>query len=491
MKAGRTGAVVILLAGLLWCGVRVVTGFDGLYGQDAHEYLRVAAAWRAALHGGPALGPSFWPVGYPALSALLALGPWSLADAAQALSGLAYVVACGLGAATLRHLHPEHERAAAFYWLATFALSPFVLRASLCIMSDVTALAWAGLFVYCAARWQRAPRMGWIVAGAAACVAAGTTRHASGAVLLPAIAWWAGRAWQQHAGARGRVLLASAAGALVVALPTLLAGSGGALQPWHYPAVSGWSLRHAWAWQHDTPDGYQVERLPTALFAFSNVLNPGFTVLGPPLLLAWRARDLRSGLPAALALGWLLYALFHVGVPYQHDRHLLVSFPLALLALFPAAVRLGAWITARMPTRRPALALTAALLFAGLQLGLFTRATRAVRAASRLEQTVAHVLQSYAATTLYTFWLTPALRTRGVPQRLIDLWEQEHLEARAGELVLFAPERFALQWARANPMHNWRALQDRFVLERVERFDLGFALYVLRPRPAPSPPRGH
>jgi hypothetical protein len=491
MKRPGSVAMLTLGVGVLWCLLRALTGFDGLYGQDAHEYLRLAAAWLRALQGGPAPGPSFWPIGYPALAALLALGPWPLAATAQVLSGLAYVAACALGVATLQRLYPEHARAAACYWLATFALSPFVLRAALCIMSDVTALAWAGLFVYCAARWQRAPRLAWIAAGAAACVAAGTTRHATGAVLLPSIVWWAWRAWQQHAHTRPRLLFVSMVGALAAALPTVLAASGGALQPWHYPAVSGWSLGHAFALQQHTPDGYVVQRLPTALYAFSNVLNPGFTVLGPLLLLGLRARDLRAGLQRALAVGWLLYALFHVGVPYQHDRHLLASFPLALLVLFPAAQRLLAWARARLGTPRHALALLGALLFLALQLGLFARATRAVRAAARLERVVAQALRAYPATTLYTFWLTPALRTRAVPQQLVDLWEQGQLDARAGELVLFAPERFALQWARANPMRNWRALEAGFVLEPVERFDLGFTLYMLRARTTPQPRPAH
>lgn len=486
--AGRGCLGATLGAALLWGGLRAATGFDGLYGQDAHEYLRVAGAWLQWLHGGAAPGPSFWPVGYPALAAVLALGPWSLAGAAQALTGLAYVAACTVGVLALQRLHPEHARTACAYWLATFGLSPFVLRASLCVMSDLTALAWSGLFVGCAASWRRAPRLGWIAAGVAAWVAALGTRHATGAVLVPAIAWWTWSAWQRHADRRARLVLVAALPALAVALPLLLASSGGALQPWHYPAVTGWSLTHAFTLYQHTPDGYQVQRLPTALYAFSNLLNPGFTALGPLLLLALRRGDLRAGLERALAAGWLVYALFHVGVPYQHDRHLLASFPLALIVLFPAGLRLASWSTARLPVRSPRLAWAVLGLFAVLQLTLFARAARAVLAANRLERTVARVLQTRPTTTLYTFWLTPALRTRGVPQRLVDLWEQPGLDARAGELVLFAPERFAFQWAQARPMQNWRALEGTFALEPVERFDLGFVLYVLRPRTAPGTP---
>ena len=46
-------------------------GFNGLYGQDSHEYLRYAKAIKLYLNGGSDAGNFFWPVVYPFVGALL------------------------------------------------------------------------------------------------------------------------------------------------------------------------------------------------------------------------------------------------------------------------------------------------------------------------------------------------------------------------------------------------------------------------------------
>ena len=50
-----------------------ILNFNGLYGQDAHEYYRYSLALANFLTGGPDTEPFFWPVLYPAIGAILSI----------------------------------------------------------------------------------------------------------------------------------------------------------------------------------------------------------------------------------------------------------------------------------------------------------------------------------------------------------------------------------------------------------------------------------
>lgn len=482
-SAAPRGAVLagLVLLAAAWAAFRLATGFDGLYGQDAHEYLRFAGEVRAFLAGGPRPGPFFWPVVYPALAAALSCLTGSLPAAAQLVSGLSLLGAFAAGAATLARRFPSDARLAVAYWGAGFALAPFVFRASLASMSDLLGAAFLCAFVFFAFEWERDGESRDLALAAFFAVAAVTTRHPVALVLAPGAVTIGVGALRRRA---FRAAALAAGAALLALVPTLLLARGGAASPLHYPGLAEWSLSHAFARTVETPDGVLSYRVPTIAFAVSNAVHPGFFVLGVPLLLASRREDLDGPLPRALAAGWLLSALFHAGSPYHVDRQLLASFPLVPFLLFPAFARLVRAPLARLPRAAPAAALA---LVAALQLGLAAVASRAMLAANRLELEAAAALRETPGTTLYTFALTPALATRGVPQRLVDLWATAPDGAREGDLVLFAPERFAAQWAGRTPMKGWADLSARFGLVPLRNFDAGFTLFRLAAR-APGAP---
>ena len=469
---GALLAGVALLAAA-WAVLRLASGFDGLYGQDAHEYLRFAGEVRAFLAGGPWPGAFFWPVVYPTLAALLSFVTGSLPAAAQLVSALSLLGAFAAGATALARRFPSDARLAVAYWGAGFALAPFVFRASLASMSDLLGAAFLCGFLLFAFEWERDGRAGDLALASFFAVAAVTTRHPVALVLAPAGIALGARALRRRAFPDAAL---AAAAALLALAPTVLLARGGAASPLHYPGLTEWSLSNVLARTVETPDGVQTYRVPTIAFAVSNAVHPGFFVLGIPLLLASRREDFEGVLPRALAAGWLLSAAFHAGSPYHHDRHLLASFPLVPFLLFPAFARLARAPLARLPRGAPAFAL---VLVSGLQLGLAARACRAMFAANRLELEAAAALREAPGTTLYTFVLTPALATRGVPQRLVDLWASSPDGAREGDLVLFAPERFAAQWAGRAPMKGWEQLSARFALLPLRRFASGFTLFRL------------
>jgi hypothetical protein len=424
--AGRAILAGSVLLAAAWAAFRLASGFDGLYGQDAYEYLRFAGEVRGFLLGGAALFARRLPASAAACSSPAPrrprqLAPWSLRVRVS--------------------LRP-----------------PSSARSCLPSSGNGTGgldLALASFFA----------------------VAAVTTRHPVGLVLAPAAAVLAVRALGRRAFAAAGLAVAAA---LLALSPTLLLARGGASSPLHYPGLREWSLSNAFSRTIDTPDGRESYRVPTVLFALSNAVSPGFFVLGLPLLLAVRKEDFATPLSRALAAGWLLSTAFHAGVPYHHDRHLLASFPLVPFLLFPAFARITRLRLAALP--REGAVLAVALLVA-LQLGLAARACRALFAAIRLELEVVAALRETPAVKLYTFFLTPALASRGVPQKLVELWAAPPDDARPGDLLLFAPGRFAAQWKGRRPMTGYETLAARFDLTPLRRLGGGFTLYRLAPRP--------
>lgn len=475
---GRAVLAGCVLLAAAWGAFRLASGFDGLYGQDAHEYVRFSGEVRAFIEGGPSPGPFFWPVVYPALAAALSFLTGSTISSAQLVSGLSLLGAFVAGATTLARRSPGDAKLAVVYWGLSFALAPFVFRASLASMSDLLAVAFLCGFLHYAFESERGGRSLHLALAAFLAVAAVTTRHPVALVLAPAAAVLAARALRRRELAAAGLAIAAA---LLAFAPTLFLARGGAASPLHYPGLREWSLSNALSRTIETPDGLETYRAPTALFAISSAVNPGFFVLGLPLLLAARREDFANPLPRALAFGWLLSVAFQAGVPYHQDRHLLAAFPLVPFLLFPAFARLARGRLGALPHFVPGLL---AALLAALQLGLAARASRAMLAASRLEVEAVAVLRETPAPTLFTFFLTPALATRGVPQRLVELWAGPPDDAREGDLVLFAPERFGEQWKGRRPMTGFESLAKRFDLVPLRQLGGGFTLFRLDSRAA-------
>jgi hypothetical protein len=49
-----------------------------------------------------------------------------------------------------------------------------------------------------------------------------------------------------------------------------------------------------------------------------------------------------------------------------------------------------------------------------------------------------------------------------------------------GDLILFAPEKFAFQWKNKKPMQNWNRVNAEHDLIVKETFDDGWKLYEVR-----------
>ena len=478
-----TGGVVVRSAGLLllalaalWLVVRLVTGFDGLVGQDPYAYAAHTAAVKEAILGGPRPGPFFWPVGYPLVGAALALVGAPAAVVLQLVSAAAWLAAVIAGVALLSPAGEPARRGDAAYWVVAFALAPYVLRSSLMVMSDALAVTGVLWCLVCAVRWLEGGSPRWLVAAGGLAGAAVAVRWAAAPVLAPMLLVLGVQA------ARRRRLVALAGAALAGAacfLPqTVLAGPAG-LRPDH-PFLAGWSPLNAVRLELTSSEGVQRVAIPSLVAVTAAPVHPGYFVFGL-LALPWlRRRDLGGVAPRLALAGFAAGAAFLAGLPIASPRFALLVEPLALIALAPAWRRLLD-AAARRARWAPAVLLTAVAV---AQLGLAGRALVGPLALDRLEREVASYLADLSPTTLHTFSFTPALEALNTGHRLVELWSVDPEPPRPGDLVLFAPDRLRGQWADHRLFANWKRIESGVLLESIRSFDGGWTLWrVVGERP--------
>lgn len=182
----RIGLVLFLVALSIRVVAVLVTGFDGLYGQDAFAYYdqAVAIAHRVPRGESP---PSdfFWPNGYPAVAALFMWLVGQRPAAAQLVSVLSGAALAPLTYLLCRDLFPQASTRAGVIAALVVAVAGLAVVSSVVVMADMPALFWSALAAWLTVRaWRRTRGSFEMVASGAALAMAIVTRWFSG-VLLP------------------------------------------------------------------------------------------------------------------------------------------------------------------------------------------------------------------------------------------------------------------------------------------------------------------
>jgi 4-amino-4-deoxy-L-arabinose transferase-like glycosyltransferase len=358
--------------------------FDGLYGQDAYSYFAHSQELQAHFslfhHWQWEAGPRllYWPVGYPALAALLFVFTGATPGAAQLVSLLAGAGAAGLLTSLGHKLSGS--------WLAGLvaggglALSGLARQADVSVMADAPALFWTILAVWLTWRARESGQGGWLLAAGTAFGLAGITRYAALTALpLLGLVWlWP---FNRPGPARWRVWwLAGAIGlAGLVYLPQFVINQ---LYPaffWRDSWLADWSPFNAFQTQFDTRDGQAVYQAgPLVFYLGFGLLNPRLlTPLAFPLVglgLLWLIKVKRDFFRLVLLLTWwLLPVLVFSGIPYENERFSLTFLPpLALLAGCGAAWLAG-WLRVSRPVGWRPVGFGLGLGLAGLGMALLSQ----------------------------------------------------------------------------------------------------------------------
>lgn len=435
---------LVLICAWLWAAA---VGYEGLNGQDGHDYLRMAQAWSSVFEGGEPPVMVEHPHGYPLLGALLAKLVGSELLALRLMSATALLLIAELMVRVLRNTGASGTT---YRWWPLFglALAPFLLRQSLTVMSDMSAISLCVAAFAHTLRWQRSRRAGPLLV-AVVCFALAVSFRLAAVPFAFLTAMWCVVRWL---GVRkgGALLLLS----LVVVMGALVLSSDTLKELLDRLPLGDWSVLNMFDRVHQSDDGTLYYLLPNIVRVWAVFVHPGFMPLGVALLAFVRREDLRAPHVQLALLSIAGYLLFVAGMPYQNDRVLLMAQPFVWLVLAPAFERAYSFALRTMPAIKSMIALLLVAL-----VGLCWRAVDPFATQAARERYLVAAVCATNATRIYTHGMGAACGTYCPRLLTTELWYGKIGSFEPGALVLINPADLAAQWQGTPPGINWENVQ--------------------------------
>jgi hypothetical protein len=445
---------------------RSLLGFNGLYGQDAHEYLRYSKALIHYLQYGEHPGQFGWPVLYPFSGAVLGLVFEQHVDfGLQLISMVSFSGALYYMFRILKLLY-GNDRAALGYVLCFGLLSPYFLRLGVVVMSDMM-----GIFFMCAAvfhmlRFRKEKKAKDILAVLVFTAAARLARIPAPVVLVIPFALFG---WTMTRNMNWIYFTCGLLICLILFLPELYLGG---ISYGSFPQE--WSAANFFrSDQLNAGSGFLHYGIPNLLFVLGTLVHPGYLLPSALLVFFMRREDVKGEALFFFVLPVLVYLLFLAGFANQNTRLNTFIFPFLLALYFPAFLRLRARFLHQGAGRKAFY--TSCTLF---QLGLFYFAFNDFYFVNRLEhEEAAYIGENYPGVPVYTQGMGPSLRSYGIK----EVYDMDDSEARCGNacLVLIDTRNFEVQWHNLRPMGNWEFIQQHCSVRKVKTFDRGWDLYEI------------
>ena len=454
---------------LLVFALRIV-GFDGLYGQDSYEYLRYANAIQEYITDGVHPGNYFWPVLYPTLGSLLGFVFGCTAFALQFISCVSLGVACVYILKTIQLLYPTSKHS--FFYVLIFGIfCPFLLKMGLIVMSDALTLAFVVLsFYFFFKSYLQKTSLAPIFIFATCAL---MTRYASLCITFPIILYGLYLVWERK---RFAQLFIAGIISIIVSIPFLIFQWGALFEASANPFLQTWSFGNYFKSSFTTGDGTTSYLFPNLMYALYVFFHPGFIFLGSILSIITikNYRSLFTFHQKVLIICSGIYILFLAGIPFQNPRIIGLVFPLILLLLFPAFVKLTEVKFIKQYLK------TIAAVSLVLQLVFFAMTFKLIFERTIIEKELATMIQPYEGKTLYSFDVDLALEGRGLDFEYKNMFLERYEKFQKNDLILFDPARYKVQWNDKNPMLNWEFIEQNYQLKVLETHSEGWKLYQIQ-----------
>lgn len=445
-----------------------IFGFDGLYGQDAYEYLRYTNAIQAYITTGIHPGNYFWPVLYPTLGSLLGFlfgGAFSL----QIISCASFAIACIFSLKTIRLLYPNSQFQ--FFYVLIFAVCcPFLLKMGLIVMSDALALVFVVLsFYYFFKSYHKKTSLAPVFIFATCAL---MTRYASLFITFPIILYALYLVFDRKELKQfGIAFMLS----FVAIIPFIIFQWGALFEASSNYFLKVWSFSNYFKSSYTTADGTQSYPFPNLIYTLYLFFHPGFIFIGG-FLSAITLKNYKILFPfhqKILLICSALYIFFLAGIPFQNPRVLGLVFPLILILLFPAFARL---MQVKLIQR---FFIPIGMVCVMLQLVFFAMTFKLIFTRSIAEKELATMIQPYEGGTLYSFDVDLAMQGRGLDFEYKNMFMERYEKFQKNDLILFDPTRYEIQWKDKTPMLNWEFVSKNYKLKILETHPEGWKLYQI------------
>ena len=463
-------SILLLTTIILFIIIRYILDFNGLYGQDAYEYLRYTKALHVYFKTGIQPGDFFWPLYYPIAGAFLSF----LIESEIALQII--TIAC-LSISTyyvikLIHLLYPTKFNPFIYVLIFFTLSPMVFRLGIITMSDMLSTTCILLSFYNAITYYRNKTIKHLFFLVGFSVSAIMTRYVAFVVLLPLGLYTLHSIVKEKKALKYIPLLLILM--LFLLLPHFIIRTENTTQFLKHDWLTQWSFLNFFKSSFTTADGISKNSLLNILYAFSSLFHPRYIFIGIILFPSYLKTKTFTSETILIIISILLYNFFLAGIPFQNSRFLLLSFPLLIVILYPAFSHLIDKIESHKKKFYIIL-----ILFL-IQIVLCMLSLKPIFERNRLEKDIALQLKEYQKNTLYSFDIDIALEGQGLNFKYKNLWLKKYTSFKTNALVLFHPSRFKPQWEGQNPILNWNKLNQDYDLRIIKKLPDGWILYKIQ-----------
>jgi 4-amino-4-deoxy-L-arabinose transferase-like glycosyltransferase len=447
-------------------------GFDGFFGQDSYEYLRLARQMQASWLENAPIAEAIYPPGYPFLGAVLGLIVGSPEWGLTLVSLLAGLLSLWFFRRILDQLYQGQHIEKTIFTLLVLLASPAFLKASQVAMSDMSAVCLFLGTVFLALQYDQKGKPGLLFAAAILAALAVSVRVAALVVVPFPVLFLTWKAFdkKQFLAWIGSVLTAIF---LLFAMLQLQYFSS-LLTNGHPYTPDHWNPANFFRNEFHSFEGNLVYTLPNIVFVTGIFYHKAFQFWGG-IYLVFLLRN-RTSISRNARLLWLpvvAYLLFMAGLSVQNERYLLLVFPLALILVFPGFTALTNLL------QQKKIWIPALVVHLAMQLFLNFRSLRGPVRLSAFEKNMAVDLQPFRNRKVYSFSVDVALKQRIPGMEFLNLWEKRYGDFDPDAMVLFNETEFAKDWAGQNPMLNWEKLQNEYRLRPVKSWPDGWALYEI------------
>lgn len=451
--------------------------FNGYFGQDSYEYLRITRNISLFYKTGITPDYTVYPIIYPIVCSLVNIVIPDTMLAMQLVSMLSFCIAIVFMWRILKLLYKDIHLAPIFI-LLFFLLSPYLLRFSLIAMSDIFCLSLWLITLYFSLQYENSNRIQHLLAAAMFAGFAILTRYpAAVMVLLPV--WICTKTILRSK--KYHYFFYVLVAALLCTLPDLIIRQrfifwniGDTGPTFSYDFFSNqFSVANLFKRDFYNIDGWQHYATPNIVFGLFAFIHPAFIFCGVLFLPFLFYKNNRSRYTLPLLIVIILYLLFIGCNPYQNNRYLMFVLPAVLFVYYLPFVNFINKINLS-----PRIQTGATIGVILVQMFLFTMSFRAIIQMNQTEKTIARYVGNLPALPVYTIGIDGALLAYNPNMEIINLYNTTiNNENKQSGYLLIQPEVITNQFSGLLPETNYLFLQEQGKLVKTNNLPDGWELY--------------
>lgn len=451
---------------VLMIGLAMIFGFNGLYGQDSHEYLRFATEWKAAGMNPGMITEFQWPVGFPLFGIVLSYLGVPLMWSMNIVSVLAAV---GILVYTNKIIELLYGKSGRLWLILAGATQVYFIRGGILVMSDMLSGFFVILTYYQLFRYRNSNQWFLIFFAFLAATAAFFTRYASVPLLVPPLIYGFLIFYRNLNGIVKFISLL-----VMFTLITVLLWSNNRLLTLSAELFDQWSIENIFKISVKNADGIYFKTVPNVLYIFGNFFHIGYLSIGV-LLIPFYKYCKPAFQERTILIGLTLYFLTIIGLQTQNYRFLILSHSLVLILLFGAFNRLHELLSIR---KFSSLFIAGVLLF---NTAFFYYSFRKTYAVHHAEKQVTDALKKLNHKgIIYAFFVDQSFPSYGVNNEVKNLYLETYTNFESGALVVYNSAKFEEQWQGTRVESNWKYLKDNFELDTVVSLNDNWRIYEIK-----------